>query len=128
MILNMQGDIIWYSDSTSDVALMVTHTVDSEEQFKYTITEFTDDPGSRTVSLKIRNTNSYIYCDNAAVGWKGNLMTTLGFVVLACLLITRWSTTSTCLVAIGCFVAAITLQACANSCTEKTDVAILVPR
>ena len=79
----MQGDIAWYSDAASDVAIIVTLTVDTEAQFNDTETqfndteaqfndtetqfnyteakfnttmiEFTDDPGSNTVSLRIQN-------------------------------------------------------------------------
>jgi len=65
----MQGDIAWYSDAASDVAIIVTLTVDTETQFNDTETqfndteaklnttmiEFTDDPGSNTVSLRIQN-------------------------------------------------------------------------
>lgn len=115
---------MWRSDSASDVALTVTLTVDIEAQFNNTIIEFTDDPGSSIISLRIQNVND---CDTAN-RWKANTVITLAFALLASLLITRWSTLSTWFLLIGLFVAAATLLACANNCTERTDVDVLVPR
>lgn len=44
----MQGNIVWQSDSTSDVVLMVTHTAGTEEQLN---NMFTDDPGSSIIAI-----------------------------------------------------------------------------
>lgn len=120
----MQGDIVWYSDAASAVAITVTLTVDTEAQFNNTVIEFSDDAESKSVSLRIQNVND---CGSAH-GWNANSVLTLIMAVLASLLISRWSGTSMWLILTGILIGMAALQACANNCTEKADVAILVPR
>ena len=120
----MQGDIVWHSDAASDVTITVTLTVDTEVEFNNTVVDFTDDPGSSTVSLRIQNVND---CARAH-GQKANSMVTLLLAMLSSLLISRWSGSPIWLLLTGLLLAVTALQACANDCTERADVAIFVPR
>ena len=125
-ITNMQGDIVWNSDAASDVAITVTLSVDTEVQFNSTVIEFSDDLGSHSVSLRVQNLRD---CGSASA-WNANSVVTLLMAVLAALLISRCSGSSICswFILAAILVGVAALQACANSCTERADVAILVPR
>ena len=115
---------MWNSDAASDVTITVTLTVDTEVEFNNTVIDFTDDPGSSTVSLRIRNVND---CASAH-GQKVNSMLMLVLAVLSSLLISRWSGSHIWLLLTGLLLAVTALQACANDCTERADVVIFVPR
>ena len=120
----MQGDIVWHSDAASDVTITVTLTVDTEVEFNNTVVDFTDDPGSSTVSLRIQNVND---CASAH-RQKANSMVTLLLAVLSSLLISRWSGSPIWFLLTGLLLAVTALQAYANDCNERADVAIFVPR
>lgn len=115
---------MWNSDAASNVAITVTLTVDTEAQFNSTVIEFTDDPESKSVFLRIQNLND---CGSAQ-GWNANSMLTLLMAVLTSLVVSRCSSSTIWLIITGILIGVAALQACANNCTERADVAILVPR
>lgn len=116
---------MWHSDSSSQVALIVTLSVDDAARYKDTIIDFTEDLGSRTVSLMIQNANNF-YCDNAN-RWSASLKATIAIVITS-MFVTRCSPSALCLLLIGIYVAVSTMPVSADECTERADVAILIPR
>lgn len=121
----MQGDIVWNSDSASDVVITVTRTVDTEAQYNCsTVFESTNNLESKSVFLRIQNLNDY----GSAQGWNANSMLTLLMAVLTSLVVSRCSSSTIWLILTGILIGVATLQACANNCMERADVTILVPR
>lgn len=101
--------------------------MDDAARLNDTIVEFSEDRESSSIYLTIRNLND-AYCDNAN-RWSASFTATLAIAVLASMVITRCSSSTAAYVLfLGAFVTVSTFYVSANICTERADVAILVPR
>lgn len=119
----LQGGITWHSNSASNVTLAVTVSTDDDPRHAGPIIDFTEDPTTGTVVLKIQSSRI-----SSGVAWSAGFSVTLGLALLASVFVVRASPSTLCLLLVGVFVGVSTLHVSADGSLETADVAVFVPR